>query len=84
MPPGGVPDLALLAPSVVEGEPSAYEGCVQELVVNKYKYDLSETGRTFHPFGVSIAVAWQGGGARALGAGFGGAPNQPSEPVFLA
>ena len=42
--PAGIPDLGSMAPSGVEKEPSAYEGCVRQLVVNGHNYILSERG----------------------------------------
>ena len=42
--PAGIPDLGSMAPSGVEKEPSAYEGCVRQLVVNGHNYRLSERG----------------------------------------
>ena len=43
---GGVPSLEDIAPTAVEGEPSAFEGCIRELVVNYKQYKLTERGQS--------------------------------------
>ena len=41
---GGVPDLEKINTLAVPNEPSAYEGCVREFIVNGINYQLSEEG----------------------------------------
>ena len=41
---GGLPDLSLLDPEAAEDEPTAYEGCMRDLIVNGKHYHLNEIG----------------------------------------
>ena len=41
---GGLPDLSLFASEATEYEPTAYEGCMRDLVVNGKHYHLNEIG----------------------------------------
>lgn len=41
---GGVPDLDFINPSAVPNEPSGFEGCIRELIVNGKNYQLTKEG----------------------------------------